>query len=87
MDVVTGHTLESARLGHEVIPLGDPDVNRVLPVGIRRIPFREEGVAGDRPDVRFVHQLVQQAEHHGVARVRPQERCTRISMDRAAEQL
>ncbi len=44
-------------------------------------------MAGDRPDVRFVHQLVQQAEHHGVARVRPQERRIRVSVDRAAEQL
>ena len=44
-------------------------------------------MSGDRPDVGFVHQLVQQAEHHGVARVRPQERRARITVDRAAEQL
>ena len=87
MNVVARHTLESSRLGHEVIPLGDPDVNRVLPIGICRIALREERMAGDRPDVGFVHELVQQTEHHRVPRVRPQERRTGIAMDRAAEQL
>ena len=44
-------------------------------------------MAGDRPDVRFVHQLMQQTEHHRVAGVRPQQRRIGITMDRAAEQL
>jgi len=44
-------------------------------------------MAGNGPDMGFVHELMQQAEHHRVARVRTQERRIRIAMNRAAEQL
>ena len=71
---------------HQVIPLGDADVQGVLSVGFLRVSFRPERMPGDGKHVAFVHRDVQQPEHEGVAQVRAQHRRARITVHAAAEQ-
>ena len=88
MDVIPRLQPGPARLrDDQVVPLGDADVDRVLAVGVTRVPLGQERMARERPGHRLVHERMQQPEHHRVSDIRPQERRIRVPMDRAVEEL
>ena len=88
VDVIAGLMPRPTRFRHhQVIPLGNTDMDGVLAVRIGRITLRPERMTGQRPGHRLVHERMQQPEHHRVSRVRTQQRRIGISMDLAVERL
>src|SRR5215472_259411 len=72
---------------NQIVPLGNSDVHRVLPVRIACISLGQERMTGDRPGHRLVHERVQKPEHHRVTHIRPEQRRIRVTMDGAIENL
>ncbi len=88
VDVVPCLQPRSARLRHhEVVPLGDPDMDGVLPVGVTGIPLGQIRMSGQRPDHAFVGHRLQQPEYDRIAQVRPHHRRIGVAVDGAAEEL
>ena len=74
MNVVAGLQSRSTGLRHDqVVPLRNTDVDRILPIGITRIPLTQERMTGQRPGHRFIHEGMQQTEHHRIADIGPQQ--------------
>ena len=88
MDVVARLQPWSARLRHhQIVPLRNADMDRVLPVGVTRIALGQKGMTGQRPDHRLVRHGLEQPEHDRIAEVGAQHRRIGVAVDGAAEDL